>query len=245
MTDDLGEKVSKYSLSVVPESFVRESIKTNTPLPLFTSHFGDLQQKENHPNHFSPSSSPILSSSSSLPLPGQPYSPTVPFNTTTTPFPSTSSPPTSQPLRSYGIRERLKGLSLKSKNKQTTSPPLPSPSSSPTISNYPPPPPAQRTRMRKATHALCESLHLQKKGGKDEDSVLPLRGLVFVVYGTFSISTEMMEHLILTHGGRHVASVTSEVSPSLFFLFFLFFFFALSSILNYRRLHMYSLEERT
>ena len=215
MTDDLGEKVSKYSLSVVPESFVRESIKTNTPLPLFTSHFGDLQQKENHPNHFSPSSSPILSSSSSLPLPGQPYSPTVPFNTTTTPFPTTSSPPTSQPLRSsYGIRERLKGLSLKSKNKQTTSP-----SSSPTIPNAPPPPPplAQRTRMRKATHALRESLHLQKKGEKegekDEDSVLPLRGLVFVVYGTFSISMEMMEHLILTHGGRHVASVTSEVSP--------------------------------
>ena len=227
MTDDLGEKVSKYSLSVVPESFVRESIKTNTPLPLFTSHFGDLQQKENHPNHFSPSSSPILSSSSSLPLPGQPYSPTVPFNTTTT----TSSPPTSQPLRSsYGIRERLKGLSLKSKNKQSTSPPLPSLSSSPTISNYPPPP-AQRTRMRKATHALRESLHLQKKGEKDEDSVLPLRGLVFVVYGTFSISTEMMEHLILTHGGRHVASVTSEVSPSLFFLFFLFFSFFLLYLL--------------
>eukprot|EP00026_Physarum_polycephalum_P002066 Phypoly_transcript_02070.p2 GENE.Phypoly_transcript_02070~~Phypoly_transcript_02070.p2 ORF type:complete len:325 (+),score=82.16 Phypoly_transcript_02070:140-1114(+) len=236
-TDDLDAKIGKYSLSVIPESFVRDSIKTNTPLPLFISHFGDLQQKENYPNHvFSSPSSPVPSSASNPLSSGLPYSPTPSHITQATPttppsasFPTSSTSPlpssSTQPPRSpHGIRERLKGLSLKPKNKQQ---PPPSPGSSPrkAISKTPPTS-AQRTRTRNAARALCETLHVlpskksTKDGEKDDDGLVdperPLQGLVFVVYGTFSMPREMIEHLILSHGGKFEASLTDEVTHLLF-----------------------------
>lgn len=240
-TSELADKAHKHSITIVLDSFLRECIKTCTPLFPFTNPKHTELQKENYPNYLSYSFS--SSPGSAVPVSS---SPTTQFQSSTQTLPTSIATPTtsnpaltptpthpsyssynafefesSSPQRSRGLRERLKSLSLKTKHKvkKATSSSAPSsPSPSRTISKAPPPSSSQRTKMRNASRALCDSLaegedniNGNSSNNTNNNEDLLLHNLVFVIYGNFSIPREVMESLIVTNGGRFVPYVTEEV----------------------------------